>query len=112
MRRRRTFKTQSVWHRPPRRPAAVWTAPFERDTIRRRDNRGVAPPVPVAQLDRASASGAEGYRFEPYRERLQLRQLRRAACAADGAVRDVVREVRQRKGLWAVVTRPRPRKPS
>ena len=23
--------------------------------------------VPVAQLDRASASGAEGYRFEPYR---------------------------------------------
>ena len=27
--------------------------------------------VPVAQLDRASASGAEGYRFEPYRERLR-----------------------------------------
>ncbi len=28
---------------------------------------GSAFQVPVAQLDRASASGAEGYRFEPCR---------------------------------------------
>lgn len=39
--------------------------------------------APVAQLDRASASGAEGYRFDPCREYLALR-LRRAAPAAPG----------------------------
>ena len=33
--------------------------------------------VPVAQLDRASASGAEGYRFEPCRGYLQHKDLRR-----------------------------------
>src|SRR5690242_18977376 len=31
---------------------------------------GVIKRVPVAQLDRASASEAEGYRFDPCRERL------------------------------------------
>src|SRR5687767_1631016 len=34
-----------------------------------RERYSFSPHVPVAQLDRASASGAEGYRFEPYRER-------------------------------------------
>ena len=29
--------------------------------------KGILHRVPVAQLDRASASGAEGYRFEPCR---------------------------------------------
>jgi hypothetical protein len=37
--------------------------------IRRYDSRRVRTHVPVAQLDRASASEAEGYRFDPYRER-------------------------------------------
>ena len=45
--------------------------------------QGFPEYVPVAQLDRASASGAEGYRFEPYRERfsnrLHLRRLRHPA---------------------------------
>ena len=39
--------------------------------------------VPVAQLDRASASGAEGCRFEPCRERLACRQPAAGRAAAD-----------------------------
>src|SRR5215217_2824305 len=39
--------------------------------------RARSTQVPVAQLDRASASEAEGYRFDPYRERLK-------ACLSPG----------------------------
>src|SRR5262245_55394226 len=47
---------------------AAW-APGERnrnDAPSREDRQAPAFRAPVAQLDRASASGAEGYRFEPY----------------------------------------------
>src|SRR5687768_1934684 len=57
-----------VAHGPdPNPPHRSWTARAPPDKIA--DSRRSAAHVPVAQLDRASASGAEGYRFEPYRER-------------------------------------------
>ena len=58
-------------------PAGVynvrWYLPRSRDRGRRMPARNVQEPVsssaPVAQLDRASASGAEGHRFESCRAR-------------------------------------------
>jgi hypothetical protein len=48
----------------PFRPHALWYSSFRRVY------------APVAQLDRASASGAEGYRFEPYRAYQSNQQFR------------------------------------
>ena len=57
------------------RITATWTPSADCDKIRHwatyPARRGVRRFVPVAQLDRASASEAEGYRFDPYRERFK-----------------------------------------
>src|SRR5262245_5340750 len=53
------------------------------------------PHAPLAQLDRASASGAEGHRFESCRARHSLRERLAAAVFSQAAPR-VARRERER----------------
>ncbi len=65
-------------------PERVWPSGRAPAAARRPKRSFFRPPeparlgllAPVAQLDRASASGAEGYRFDPCREYLQFRRTK------------------------------------
>ena len=85
---------------PPlrRRKPPLETSPAQLENLRGCDkitgaSGAVSYRVPVAQLDRASASGAEGCRFEPCRgyflgQRQRAKNARRFPLAAGNQVRD------------------------
>ena len=68
------------WRRPSqRRPSRLLTGPAGTERSAPRARIPLSAAAPVAQLDRASASEAEGYRFEPGRAHHHPKRLARPA---------------------------------